>query len=149
MRLYVTLILALGLLAFSGCKKNESTPETLEAYIKRLGITDAVKDDRGFYYKIITEGTGVNPTVSNNVTIFYKGMFTNGNIFDQTEANPATFLLGNLILGWKLGLPLIKPGGSIILYLPPSLAYGDNPDPRSGIPPNSVLIFEIKLVSVQ
>ena len=76
-------------------------------------------------------------------------MFTNGNIFDQTEANPATFLLGNLILGWKLGLPLIKPGGSIILYLPPSLAYGDNPDPRSGIPPNSVLIFEIKLVSVQ
>jgi len=146
MRLYVTLILALGLVAFSGCKKNESTPETLEAYIKRLGITDAVKDDRGFYYKIITEGTGVNPTVSNNVTLFYKGTLTNGNIFDQTDANPVTFGLGQLILGWQYGLPLIKPGGSIILYLPPELGYGIRS--AGSIPPNSVLIFEIQLISV-
>jgi len=146
MRLYVTLILALGLVAFSGCKKNESTPETLEAYIKRLGITDAVKDDRGFYYKIITEGTGVNPTVSNNVTLFYKGTLTNGNIFDQTGANPVTFGLGQLILGWQYGLPLIKPGGSIILYLPPELGYGSRA--AGSIPPNSVLIFEVQLISV-
>jgi len=146
MRLYVTLILALGLVAFSGCKKNESTPETLEAYIKRLGITDAVKDDRGFYYKIITEGTGVNPTVSNNVTLFYKGTLTNGNIFDQTGANPVTFRLGQLILGWQYGLPLIKPGGSIILYLPPELGYGSRA--AGSIPPNSVLIFEVQLISV-
>jgi FKBP-type peptidyl-prolyl cis-trans isomerase FkpA len=146
MRVYVTLILALGLVVFSGCKKNESTPETLEAYIKRLGITDAVKDDRGFYYKIITEGTGVNPTVSNNVTLFYKGTLTNGNIFDQTGANPVTFGLGQLILGWQYGLPLIKPGGSIILYLPPELGYGSRA--AGSIPPNSVLIFEVQLISV-
>jgi FKBP-type peptidyl-prolyl cis-trans isomerase FkpA len=146
MRVYVTLILALGLVVFSGCKKNESTPETLEAYIKRLGITDAVKDDRGFYYKIITEGTGVNPTVSNSVTLFYKGTLTNGNIFDQTGANPVTFGLGQLILGWQYGLPLIKPGGSIILYLPPELGYGSRS--AGSIPPNSVLIFEIQLISV-
>ena len=146
MKFYPALILALVFLAFSGCKKNESTPETLEAYIKRLGITDAVKDDRGFYYKIITEGTGVNPTVSNNVTLFYKGTLTNGNIFDQTGVNPVTFRLGQLILGWQYGLPLIKPGGSIILYLPAELGYGNRS--AGSIPPNSVLIFEIQLISV-
>ena len=146
MKFYPALILALVLVAFSGCKKNESTPETLEAYIKRLGITDAVKDDRGFYYKIITEGTGVNPTVSNNVTLFYKGTLTNGNIFDQTGVNPVTFRLGQLILGWQYGLPLIKPGGSIILYLPAELGYGNRS--AGSIPPNSVLIFEIQLISV-
>ena len=146
MKFYPALILALVLVAFSGCKKNESTPETLEAYIKRLGITDAVKDDRGFYYKIITEGTGVNPTVSNNVTLFYKGTLTNGNTFDQTGANPVTFRLGQLILGWQYGLPLIKPGGSIILYLPPELGYGSRS--AGSIPPNSVLIFEVQLISV-
>jgi FKBP-type peptidyl-prolyl cis-trans isomerase FkpA len=107
-----------GIFIFSGCKKNETqeTQETLEAYIKRAGITDAIKDSRGFYYKILTEGTGVNPTVSSKVTIYYKGTLTNGSIFDQTGAAPATFNLNQLILGWQYGLPLIKPGGKILLW---------------------------------
>jgi FKBP-type peptidyl-prolyl cis-trans isomerase len=49
-------------------------------------------------------------------------------------------------LGWQYGLPLIKPGGKILLYLPPSLGYGSSP--VGTIPANSVLIFEVQLVSV-
>ena len=145
MRSYSLILAICGIFIFSGCKKTE-TQETLEAYITRAGITDAVKDNRGFYYKIVTEGTGVNPTVSSKVTIYYKGTLTNGSIFDQTGAAPATFSLNQLILGWQYGLPLIKPGGKIILYLPPSLGYGSSA--AGSIPANSVLIFEVQLVSV-
>jgi FKBP-type peptidyl-prolyl cis-trans isomerase FkpA len=144
MRFY-TLLAICGLFIFSGCKKSE-TQETLEAYITKAGITDAVKDTRGFYYKIVTEGAGANPAPTSKVTIFYKGTLTNGSIFDQTGSNPATFNLNQLILGWQYGLPLIKPGGKIILYLPPSLGYGAQA--AGSIPANSVLIFEIQLVSV-
>ena len=145
MRSYSLLLAIFGIFIFSGCKKTE-TQETLEAYIKRAGITDATKDSRGFYYKIVTEGTGVNPTVSSKVTIYYKGTLTNGSIFDQTGAAPATFNLNQLILGWQYGLPLIKPGGKIILYLSPELGYGARA--AGSIPPYSVTIFEIQLVSV-
>ena len=145
MRSYSLILAICGIFIFSGCKKTE-TQETLEAYITRAGITDAIKDSRGFYYKILTEGTGVNPTVSSKVTIYYKGTLTNGSIFDQTGAAPATFNLNQLILGWQYGLPLIKPGGKILLYLPPSLGYGSSP--VGTIPANSVLIFEVQLVSV-
>jgi FKBP-type peptidyl-prolyl cis-trans isomerase len=133
------------LLILSGCKKTENT-ETLEEYIKRAGITDAVKDSRGFYYKIITEGQGNNPTATSKVTVFYKGTLTNGMIFDQTSNSPISFGLNQVILGWQYGVPLIKPGGKIILYLPPSLGYGSQA--AGSIPPNSVLIFEVQLVSV-
>jgi FKBP-type peptidyl-prolyl cis-trans isomerase FkpA len=145
MRSYSLILAICGIFIFSGCKKTE-TQETLEAYITRAGITDAIKDSRGFYYKILTEGTGVNPTVSSKVTIYYKGTLTNGSIFDQTGGAPATFNLNQLILGWQYGLPLIKPGGKILLYLPPSLGYGSSP--VGTIPANSVLIFEVQLVSV-
>ena len=133
------------LLILSGCKKTEN-PETLEEYIKRAGITDAVKDSRGFYYKIINEGQGNNPTPTSRVTVFYKGTLTNGMIFDQTSNSPISFGLNQVILGWQYGVPLIKPGGKIILYLPPSLGYGSQS--AGSIPPNSVLIFEVQLVSI-
>ena len=145
MKSYSVLVLFCVLSILSGCKKTENQ-ETVESYLQKQGITDAVKDSRGFYYKIVTEGAGVNPTPTSKVTIFYKGMLTNGSVFDQTGSSPATFGLNQLILGWQYGLPLIKPGGKIILYLPPELGYGDRS--AGSIPTNSVLIFEIDLVSV-
>jgi hypothetical protein len=84
------------------------------------------------------------PSLSSQ-TIVYKGMLTNGNIFDQSTS-PIEFPLGNVILGWQYGIPLIKPGGKIILYLPPSLGYG--PYGAGSIPGNAGLIFEVTLVSV-
>lgn len=129
------------------CKKDEA-PETLDAYITRTNLGSTVtKDPRGFYYQIVTPGTGATPAVTSRVTIFYTGTLTNGSVFDQTGTTPATFNLNQLILGWQYGLPLIKVGGRIKLYLPPSLGYGAQA--AGSIPPNSVLIFDITLQSVQ
>ena len=149
---------------FSGCLKDGSQSFTctasvpqvsvpaaetaaVEAYLAQKGITDAQKSNFGFYYKIDVAGTGVTPTVCSNVTLYYQGKLIDGTTFDQTGASPVTFQLGQLITGWQLGLPLIKTGGKIKLYLPPTLGYGSRA--VGSIPANSVLIFDITLQSVQ
>ncbi len=122
----------------------------IQTYLDSIKVT-ATKDPRGFYYVIDQPGSGVKPTVCSSISFTYKGELTNGNTFDQSS-NPVTYHLGDLISGWKKGIPLIAAGGKIHLYLPPSLGYGSVPiKDQSGnviIPANSVLIFEIGLVSV-
>ena len=61
--------------------------------------------------------------------------------------HPAEFPLGEVIPGWVEGLQKVKPGGKIKLYVPASLAYGD--EGRGGIPPRSTLIFEVELLEVK
>ncbi len=121
----------------------QSEVTALKQYIDSSGIK-ATADDRGFYYTIDAPGSGDKPTVCSNVTVNYQGTLTNGNTFDS--ASGASFALSNLIVGWQQGIPLISPGGSITLYLPPSLAYGSRA--QAGIPANSILIFKIDLIRI-
>jgi FKBP-type peptidyl-prolyl cis-trans isomerase FkpA len=119
------------------------------------GINNAIANDTGFYYVIENPGSGTG--ISNLCTIVsvsYKGTYFNDSTFDSTAANQlATFQLGQVIVGWQKGLPLISKGGEITLYIPPSLAYGVNPVlDNSGnilIPANSFLKFDIHLVDIQ
>lgn len=87
----------------------------------------------------------------NRIGVRYKGMLTNGNVFDE-QTNTFYFQLGELINAWKNGLMQIKSGGKIRLYVPPTLGYGsDDVKDRNGnvvIPANSILIFDIELVEV-
>jgi FKBP-type peptidyl-prolyl cis-trans isomerase FkpA len=118
---------------------------SLQAYITANNIT-ATQHPDGFFYRIITQGSGATPNLASNVTVKYTGTLTNGSVFDQNTTG-ATFLLSQLILGWRKGLPLIQKGGTILLYLPPSLGYGCSA--TGTIPPGSNLIFSIELVDVQ
>ncbi|WP_460635333.1 FKBP-type peptidyl-prolyl cis-trans isomerase [Larkinella harenae] len=142
----------------SSCLRNEQTPcdpaipatkapeseiAALKQYIETNKIS-AVADEHGFYYSIQNAGSGNKPTVCSSVTVNYVGKLTTGSTFDS--GNGVSFGLNQLILGWQQGIPLIAPGGSITLYLPPSLAYGSQA--QSGIPANSILIFTIDLVQV-
>ncbi|WP_462220714.1 FKBP-type peptidyl-prolyl cis-trans isomerase [Ferruginibacter sp.] len=113
----------------------------------------AIQHSSGLFYEITTAGTGsVNPGVCSNITVKYTGTLTNGFKFDENLTGFSE-RLGGLILGWQKGLPLIKSGGSISLYIPPSLGYGSNDiKDRNGvviIPANSILVFAIQLVAVQ
>lgn len=156
-------LLLLGCIVFAGsCQKNDANdpnvvcnkaiPTTkapqsevsaLKQYIDASKI-NATADDRGFYYTIDSPGSGAKPTLCSNVTVNYRGTLTNGNTFDS--ASGISFDLSRLIVGWQQGIPLISPGGSITLYLPPSLAYGSQA--QSGIPANSILIFKIDLTRI-
>jgi FKBP-type peptidyl-prolyl cis-trans isomerase FkpA len=74
------------------------------------------------------------------------GTLTNGTQFDANTTG-TSFALGQLIVGWQKGIPLSKKGGTINLYIPPSLGYGPN---QAGIiPPNSNLVFTIQLMDFQ
>ncbi len=115
----------------------------LKQYLDTNRIS-ATADNRGFYYTIQSPGSGAKPTICNQVTVNYSGKLTNGSSFDS--ASGVTFNLNGLILGWQEGIPLIAPGGSITLYLPPSLAYGAGA--QGSIPGNSILIFTIDLIRV-
>jgi FKBP-type peptidyl-prolyl cis-trans isomerase FkpA len=115
----------------------------LEDYLTKNNIT-ATKDDRGFYYIINQQGTGDMPSVCSRVMVSYKGTLTDGVVFD--EKKNIDFQLTSLIKGWQAGIPLLKKGGSITLFIPPSLGYGDKA--QSKIPANSMLIFNIDLVKV-
>jgi len=103
----------------------------------------------GLRYKIISYGSGPKPNTTSTVKCRYEGKFIDGIVFDSTAKRnnePSEFPLDAVIPAWTEGLQLIGVGGKIILYAPPSLAYGSR---RAGpIPPDSVLIFEVELVGI-
>jgi FKBP-type peptidyl-prolyl cis-trans isomerase FkpA len=135
----------------------EAEVTRVEAYLDSVGITNATKDPAGFYYIIQNTGTGLSPDVCSAVSVNYTGMLANGSIFGATAGTPEMYTLGYLIAGWQKGLPHIKAGGKMKLFLPPSLGYGataktstdDQGNTVVVIPSNSILIFDLELVGVQ
>lgn len=130
----------------TGVSVNADSTESanLKAYLDTMGIA-ATADPRGFYYVINKAGdTSLKPTICSTIRVSYTGRLTNNTQFDAS--NYATLNLNNLVLGWQEGLPHIGKGGSIILFVPPSLGYGANAS--SNIPANSTLVFWIDLLDV-
>src|ERR1700761_3068592 len=95
--------------------------QAVKHYLDSLGIT-ANLHSRGFYYRIDSMGTGSIPGECTPIKVAYTGHLTDGTIFDQQ--NSFATQLSNLIDGWQQGVPLIRKGGRIWLYIPPSLGYG-------------------------
>lgn len=104
----------------------------------------------GLQYKILTPGNGPKPTANDTVVCNYRGTLINGKEFDSSykRGKPETLPVGRVIKGWSEALQLMPVGSKWQLYIPADLAYGDRgagPD----IGPNSTLIFEIELISIQ
>lgn len=162
MKKLVFAFLVIGTL--TGCLKNSKTETTCNynecGYVvseaEQKMVTDyltansltATKHCSGLYYIIDEPGTGSAATVCNRIAFSYTGKLTNGTVFDQSST-PIQYPLYDLITGFKNGIPLVKTGGKIRLFVPPSLGYGNNPPPGSNIPANAVLIFDVTLVGVQ
>jgi FKBP-type peptidyl-prolyl cis-trans isomerase FkpA len=108
---------------------------------------DAIADPSGFYYVISNPGSDSIPTICSTVNVTYTGNLLPDNTEFDKAINPVNFYLGGLILGWQKGIPLIGKGGSITLYLPPSLAYGAGG--AGPVPGNAYLRFDIQLVTFQ
>jgi hypothetical protein len=110
---------------------------------------DTTGSKEGVYYQMLKEGTGNYVSVNDTVTVFYKGwLLKDGTVFDQTKDKPATFPLRRLIKGWQIGLTECKVGGKIRLFIPSGLAYNIRSRSKD-IPPNSVLVFDIEVMSAK
>jgi FKBP-type peptidyl-prolyl cis-trans isomerase FklB len=110
----------------------------------------------GLQYKILTAGTGPKPAATDTVVCNYKGTLVNGTEFDSSfkrgpahdQTEPATFPVTGVIKGWTEALQLMPVGSKWQLFIPSDLAYGQRA-PGGPIGPNSTLIFEVELMSIQ
>lgn len=103
----------------------------------------------GLQYRIIQEGKGDSPKATDTVTTHYRGKLVDGTEFDSSYARgePARFAVNAVIPGWTEALQLMKPGAKWEIVIPPKLAYGEHGVGQL-IGPNSTLIFEVELMSV-
>jgi FKBP-type peptidyl-prolyl cis-trans isomerase FklB len=104
----------------------------------------------GLQYKVLKEGSGPKPTASDTVVTNYRGTLIDGTEFDSSykRGEPATFPVGQVIKGWTEALQLMPVGSKWQLFIPSDLAYGEI-GPGGEIGPNSTLIFDIELLSIQ
>ncbi len=119
----------------------------LEENGKKEGVTTLPS---GLQYKVLAEGSGRTPQKSDMVTVHYRGTLLNGTEFDSSHSRgqPQVFRVDGVIPGWTEALQLMKDGAKWQLFIPAELAYGERGIPQR-IPPNSTLIFEIELISIQ
>lgn len=103
----------------------------------------------GLQYKVLVEGSGSRPQKTDKVTVNYRGTLTDGTEFDSSYSRnqPATFGVDDVIPGWTEALQLMQTGDKWQLFIPPKLGYGERGH-GSTIPPNSALIFEVELISI-
>ncbi|MDT8408682.1 MAG: FKBP-type peptidyl-prolyl cis-trans isomerase [Wenzhouxiangellaceae bacterium] len=103
----------------------------------------------GVQYRVIEEGDGSRPSLSDTVTVHYRGSKTDGREFDSsfTRGVPAVFQVDSVLEGWQEVLPLMREGSFWQVFLPPELAFGVRGDPPL-IGPNEALQFDIRLVQI-
>jgi FKBP-type peptidyl-prolyl cis-trans isomerase FklB len=104
----------------------------------------------GLQYKVIKEGTGETPKLTDTVTVNYSGTLIEGTEFDSSyrRGQPATFPVKGVIAGWTEALQLMKVGSKWQLFIPSNLAYGERGAGRD-IGPNTTLIFDVELLSIK
>jgi FKBP-type peptidyl-prolyl cis-trans isomerase FkpA len=128
--------------------------DSLKKILQDSGVV-ATQHPSGFFYKINSNGAGPGVTnLCSNLTVTYKGSLFNGHVFDSTGTGKvATFQLGQVIVAWQKGVPLISKDGDMTLYIPPSLGFGPaaRMDSQGNvlIPGNSYLIFNVHVVEIQ
>ena len=155
------------LCSFSACVKTSTCTHTdasvtvpaaeiadVQHYLDTSGITNAIQSPLGFFYHISAQGSGNTITnLCTTVTASYRGKLRTGVVIDSSNVgSPISGQLWGFIIGWQKGLPLLNSGGTITLYLPPSLGYGSVTESFPGhpvIPANSLLIFDISVLSYQ
>ena len=109
------------------------------------------RSETGIFYKVLTPGTGERPRPGDTVRMHYSGKMLNGQEFDNSymRGEPFQFVIGKdgVVPGWVETTLSMQTGEQRIIILPPEMAYGDKG--IGPIPPDSWLVFEIKLIDFQ
>ncbi|MDT0678279.1 peptidylprolyl isomerase [Autumnicola musiva] len=110
------------------------------------------KTESGLRYKIEKEGSGAKAEKGKTVSVHYKGMLTDGTVFDSSykRKQPIEFPVGvgHVIKGWDEGILMLKVGDQARFVVPSHLGYGER-GAGGVIPPNAALVFDVELVDVK
>ena len=144
----------------SGCTAVQTTVvattaeiDSLQNYINHNGIT-AIKHECGAFYTIDSAGTKLSPGICNSVAVTYSGYLLGHTTPFQsfTDSAGIVFAMQDVVVGWQRVLSVLKEGGGITIYIPPSLGYGavnkKNADGDIIVPANSYMKFNIRLLQV-
>ncbi|MEJ7768528.1 MAG: FKBP-type peptidyl-prolyl cis-trans isomerase [Chitinophagaceae bacterium] len=136
--------------------KSETTRElsTIENYLASKKIATQ-KTEKGVFVAIQSAGEGATVDSGKFVSVNYTGKLfpaekvTTEKVFESNVGkDPIQFTInsGQVIPGWDEGLKMLKKGGKATLYIPATLAYGQQPGP--GGKPFENLIFDVEVVDV-
>ncbi|NBW11557.1 MAG: FKBP-type peptidyl-prolyl cis-trans isomerase [Caulobacteraceae bacterium] len=104
----------------------------------------------GLQYKVLVSGPSgaASPDRNDLVKVDYEGALTDGTVFDSSfeRGVPLAIHVDEVVPGWTEALQRMKAGDEWMLYVPPELGYKDQQ--AGDIPPNSVLVFRVKLEDV-
>ena len=132
----------------AGARNRAAAHEFLAKNAAGAGVTTTAS---GLQYQVFEAGDakGNSPAPTDRVTVNYRGRLIDGTEFDNSDkhSQAATFGLNGMIKGWREALPMMKPHAKWRLFIPPELAYEFTSPP--GIPPGSLLIFDIELLKVE
>jgi FKBP-type peptidyl-prolyl cis-trans isomerase FkpA len=164
-------VFLLSIFVFAGCTEEESnfegvtrTPQEqlafdiirIEGYLEENDLTGYTQTSDGIFYIVEEEGNGIFPQEGQTVFLDYLGTTIDRIVFDQSpEGIPLEFVLGigQVIEGWDLGIPLFQEDGGGTLIIPSTLAFGTQENVSGGdnlpIQPNSILIFDLKIVALR
>lgn len=147
----------LALFMIAGCTDFEAQEKVAElnrqqgsAFLAENGAKEGViVRPSGLQYKELRQGSGPKPTISDRVTVHYRGTLIDGTEFDSSYARgePTTFALAGVIPGWTEGLQLMSVGSHYQFFVPSGLGYGLK-GAGDQIGPNATLIFDVELLEI-
>lgn len=128
---------------------NENLKNGLEFLSQNRSEDGVVELPSGLQYKVINEGEGDLPALTDQVKCHYHGSLIDGTVFDSSveRGNPAVFPVNGVIRGWVEALQLMPVGSKWRLFVPPDLGYGEQ-GAGNVIGPNSTLVFDVELLEI-
>lgn len=124
--------------------------DSLAATSYLASLTGVQTTASGLKYVITKPSSGKMPKLGQEVEMLYTGLLLNGTKFDENQnaATPFKFTAGmrQVIAGWDEAVLLLHEGEEAKFIIPARLAYGEQGG--GPIPPNSTLIFDVKLLKI-
>ena len=120
--------------------------EFLKENAKKEGV---ITLPSGLQYKVLAQGTGAVPSLSDKVQVHYEGRLIDGTVFDASRKHgdePSEFRPTDVIKGWTEALTMMPVGSKWQVYIPSELAYGTRD--AGQIKPYSALVFDIELIGI-
>ena len=136
--------------ACGGTAPIPSIEATTFAAALNVDLPSSTRTADGEYYRDLVVGTGAPVAAGQKLTVDYSGFFVDGSKFDSSASRgPFSFVLGahEVIAGWDEGLAQVRVGSTRQLIIPPALGYGASG--AGPIPPNSILVFTVRVNSAQ